>query len=95
MLIRVEDTANYLSDELKNLGAYEIEKTFVRFVNENKINLNDLSEFDTDTNEKYMTLYELYPFEEFDSAAIEIYRNENLESMLADFIRDNVSDFIN
>lgn len=85
-------TAPYLSDALKEIGALETEKDFTQFVLDNEIDLNDLSEFKINTDENFMQKHAMYPFEEFDNLYAENYTIENLDELIADYIREHITE---
>ena len=59
--------APFVSEALLAVGATEVNEKFVSFVEENKIDLNDLSSFDSRTLEQFSAQYTRYPFDDFDN----------------------------
>lgn len=85
------ETAPYLSEALKQTGAAKTEEILAGFVLENKIDLHDLSGFDSIKGYEEKT--KTYPFDDFDHQFTENYEIENLDTLNAKFIREHISDF--
>jgi len=82
------DFAPLISKCLEEVGAMEHKKLYDSFINDNKINVNDLSFFKIDYLEEFKDKVEAYPFDEFDDEYsqldeledfIEKYYNEKLK----------------
>lgn len=87
------NTAPYLSDALKAIGAPKMAALFAGFVETHGIDTSDLSAFVLETEEELDEKFALYLFEEFDSDFTEVYQSENLEALCASFIRDHIGEF--
>ena len=78
-------------------GAYALfradyhKELYDSFIKDNGIDLNNLQKFSYESEEQYDSLYEQYPFDEFDET---FYAEvESFENHLAAFIRDNINSF--
>lgn len=82
--------APFMSEYLAAIGAEEHKILYGKFIEENNIDLSDLSSFDIDSNEDYIALTQRYPFDEFDDT---FYELESLKPLLIQYIRNNLNDF--
>lgn len=82
--------APILADCLEAISADDHRALFVRFAEENKINLNDLSSFDIESEYDFAEQMERYPFDEFDDA---FYALDSIQDLLPDYIRAHISEF--
>lgn len=64
--------APYVSEALRTIGADKHAEMYDSFISDNRIDLTDLSEFDTDSIDKYSVLSQKYPFDDFDDAFIKL-----------------------
>lgn len=79
--------APYVADSLKRIGAEELSNLFKSFVNENNIDLYDLSSFDSDTTEEYQYQTKRYEFDSFDDSYNEY---EDINELLIKYVKDNI-----
>ncbi len=82
--------APYISEYMSVVGANEHKKLFDKFVNDNNIDLCNLSSFDVDDVDEYEEQTERYPFDDYDDA---FYDMEPLETYLKQFIKEHIEDF--
>lgn len=82
--------APYVCEALEKIGAAEHLELMQQVLAENEVNLNDLSDFDTQDLVAFSKLYDRYHFETFDGAY------ESLPSMpelIRNFIKAHIEDF--
>ena len=84
--------APLVGESLKAIGAKEYNELYNDFVNENKIDLTDLSSFITNDADNYEKQYDRYDFEKFDNAFCELLEEKSLDSILAKYVRENMED---
>lgn len=82
--------APYVSEALRTIGADKHAEMYDSFISDNRIDLTDLSEFDTDSIDKYSVLRQKYPFDDFDDAFIKLGL---LRPYLEEYIRENLNEF--
>ena len=82
--------APYVSEALRTIGADKHAEMYDSFISDNRIDLTDLSEFDTDSIDKYSVLSQKYPFDDFDDAFIKLGL---LRPYLEEYIRENLNEF--
>jgi len=82
--------APVISEYMGIIGANDHKKLYDDFVNNNEIDLTDLSFFDVHTVEDFKEKTQKYPFYEFDNA---FYDMEELAIPLTEFARQNLADF--
>lgn len=84
------DYAPYVVESLDRIKAVETSQMFQKFIEENQIDLNDLSSFIISDVDEFETQNKRYPFDSFDDKYYENYVNENLQDLLADYVRNNI-----
>ena len=82
--------APYVSEYMGVIGANEHKKLYDDFINENKIDLNELSSFDIKSIRDYEKQTKRYPFDDFDNAYYEL---KPLEGYLTEFAKAHIEDF--
>ena len=82
--------APLMSEYLALIGADEHQRLYDTFVEENGINVSDLSGFDSEDWEDFDAQYDKYPFDDFDDA---YYDMEPLETYLTKYARENLAQF--
>lgn len=82
--------APWVSTSMNIIGAVEHQRLYDNFVQENGIDLNDLSFFDVQKVSEFQEKTKRYPFDQYDHA---FYQMESLESYLKRYIRENLTDF--
>lgn len=87
------DTAPYLEKALSAVGAERHWEQFHDFMESNRIDVNDLSDFILEDIDEFEEKCELYAFDEFDTAFYELEAEESLEALSAAYIRNHLSDF--
>lgn len=87
------DTAPYLEKALSAVGAVRHWEQFHDFMESNRIDVNDLSDFILEDVEEFEEKCELYAFDDFDNAFYELEAEESLEALSAAYIRNHLSDF--
>lgn len=84
------EVAPYISEYLGVIGAMEHKELFDNFIEENQIDVNDLSSFMCEDVEEFSEQTKRYPFDDFDDA---FYELESLEEYLTSFIKNNIEEF--
>ncbi len=84
------ETAPLLSDCLEEIAALDHKALFDGFVQENGIDVNDLSSFVSNSVEEYLSQTRRYPFEAFDAAFLVL---PALSTYLVPYVRANIADF--
>lgn len=82
--------APFISGCLETIGAFEHKKLYDDFVEQNRIDLTDLSSFDVEDMSEYQKQTERYPFDVFDNA---FYDLPPLEGYLLEYVKQNISEF--
>lgn len=85
-----ENAAYYVCGALGKLGATEHLTLLQQALNENAVDLNDLSAFVTDDVEAFSKLYEQYDFEAFDSAYESL---PSVPDLIRSYIQAHMEDF--
>lgn len=75
---------------LEFINAKRHKRLYDNFIKKNKIDVNNLSSFNSDTDEEFIEQYERYPFDKFDKS---FYQMEPLEKYLTAFVRENINSF--
>ena len=83
-------SAPYVCEALEKLGAEEHLNLLQQDLEQNKVDLNDLSAFITDDLEVFSKLYEQYDFESFDS---EYVRLPSIPDYIRAYIQSNAENF--
>lgn len=86
-------SAPFLLSALDTLGSVRFKEELSRFISENNVDLNNLERFSVDDVNEYIENTKLLPFDDFDSKYQELYQEENLNEILAAFIRTNIDAF--
>lgn len=79
--------APYVIDSFNTINAPKVSELFSKFVEENKIELNDLSSFLINSIKEYKAQTERYPFDDFDNCYYEI---DHITELLIEYIRNNI-----
>ena len=79
--------AQYVSNDLKEIGATEMQAHYTRFITQNGIDVTQMDSFRIIGIFDYLEQYERFPYEAFDNTFSEIYHNENLSDMLLAYVR--------
>lgn len=87
------NSAPYLAEALKAVGAPKMEALFTGFVGRHGIDISGLGGFILVTEEDFDEKYSQYPFEEFDCGFAAVYQAENLEALCAAFVREHIAGF--
>ncbi len=82
--------APMLSDCLEEIGALDHKTLFDQFIQQNEIDVNDLSSFVSNSVEEYLSQTKRYPFEAFDAAFWDL---PALGTYLVPYVRANLSAF--
>ena len=83
--------APMISECLKEINAKQHKKHFDKFINENKIDVNNLEEFIVNDIDEFEEKNKSKPFDEFDSKFYELYREENLEVLITEYAEKSFS----
>ncbi len=81
--------APYVVESMEKLGKPEIAALYRNFIEENKIDVHDLSEFDMEAAESFAELNDRYPFDDFDEA---FYVFEDIRDEAAPYLREHLSE---
>ena len=84
------DLAPMLADCLGEISAFDHKALFEGFVQDNGIDVNDLSSFLIDDVNDYPAQTERYPFDAFDRA---FYELKPIQELLPSYVRSHVSEF--
>ncbi len=79
-----------LSSSLEEIGAFEHKVLYDKFIQENKIDVNDLSSFDIDDVDEFEEQTKRYPFEQFDDAFLDI---KPICEYLTEYVKKNITQF--
>lgn len=79
--------APYVEESLNRIGATQISNLFKTFVNENNIDLSDLSSFMCNSIEEYQSKTERYDFDSFDDS---YYEHGDVNELLIKYVKDNI-----
>ena len=79
--------ARYVSGALEEVGAFEMQKHYSSFVNQNEIDVTQMDSFRIGSVQDYVKQFESFPYEDFDNTFSEIYGKENLGEMLLSYVR--------
>ena len=82
--------APMLADCLDEISASDHKALFERFVQDNGIDVNDLSSFRIDDINDYPAQTERYPFDAFDRA---FYELKPIQELLPSYVRSHISEF--
>ncbi len=82
--------APFVSEYMAVIGADEHKRLYDDFVQQNGIDLCELSSFDVDDLEEFAEQYDRYPFDDYDDA---FYEAEPLETYLTKYARENLNYF--
>ena len=82
--------APFVSEYMAVIGADEHKRLYDDFVQQNGIDLCELSSFDVDDLEEFAEQYDRYPFDDYDDA---FYEAEPLETYLTKYAREHLNDF--
>lgn len=84
------EIAPELVDRLSEIGAVEHKALFESFINENAIDVNDLSSFVIDDVDEFETQAERYPFDDFDNAFFDL---APIQELLVPYLKEHISEF--
>ena len=81
------ECAPFISKALEAIGASDIKKLFDKFIEENNIDVNDLSSFKISSFEEFAEQTKRYDFDSFDT---QFYDDENLYQQIIDYSRKHI-----
>ena len=84
------ELAPYVSECLEEVGATEHKELFDNFISDNSIDINSLDYFEIDNLDEYAEKAELYDFDAFDDAYMEL---PYLTDTIVEYIRENINEF--
>lgn len=87
------ETAPYVSDCLKTIGAEEFDRLLGRFVEANRIDLRDLHSFAVRSVKEFEAQTKRYPFDDFDDAYYALYEKKPLDKQLVQYVRLHLEEF--
>ncbi len=82
-----KECAPFVRDALNEIGATQLSDYFIKFVNENNIDVNDLSRFNIQSVDEFAALSESCDFDKFDDR---FYEDEDLHQQILDYARENI-----
>ena len=83
-------TAPYLSETLEIIGAIKHKEHFDKFIDDNNIDVNDLSMFECEGVDEFEEKTKIFDFDEFDS---KFYEMGSIEEYLVKYARENIDKF--
>jgi len=83
-------SASYVCEALKKLGAEEHLNLLQQNLEQNKVDINDLSSFVTDDLDAFSKLYNQYNFDSYEN---EYYNMSSIPDYIRTYIRDHAEDF--
>ena len=85
------ECAPYISNALATVGALELKTLFDNFINENKIDVNDLSSFKISSIHEYEAQTDRFDFDGFDD---KFYEDENIHQQIIDYSRKHIEQLL-
>ena len=89
-----KEFAPNISNYLEQIKALKHKKQFDKFIKTNKINLNELEQYETDSIEDFIDKYDDLPFEDFDREYYELEQEESITNLLIDYTKANYNKII-
>lgn len=83
-------TAPYLSEALEIIGAIKHKEHFDKFIDDNNIDVNDLSMFECEDVDEFEEKTKIFDFDKFDEKFYEI---GSIEEYLVKYARENIDKF--
>lgn len=83
--------APYISESLAAVGAVDLQKFFDTFVEENEIDVKDLSSFKVKSYDEFEAQTERFGFDSFDDA---FYEDEIFHQQLIEYCRNNIEQLL-
>lgn len=81
------ECAPFVSDALEAIGAVKLQEQYNQFIEDNQIDVHDLSSFKVDTIDAYIEQTERFDFDSFDNA---FYEEGEFYQQLIDYARANI-----
>lgn len=81
--------APYVVESMEKLGKPEIAALYRAFIEENKIDVHDLSEFDIEKADDFADKEDHYPFDDFDN---EFYTFSDIRDEAAPYLREHIGE---
>lgn len=81
------ECAPFISKALEAIGALELKNLFDKFIEENNIDVNDLSSFKISSFEEFAEQTKRYDFDSFDN---QFYDDENFYQQMIDYSRKHI-----
>ena len=81
--------APILSASLDEVNAKEHKYHFDNFIEQNKIDVNDLNSFKSEDEDEFIEQYDKYPFEDFDMKFYDIDKTEKLCDLIIEYAKNN------
>ena len=85
------ECAPYISDALEVIGAAELRDIFIKFVEDNQIDVNDLSSFKVESVDEYIEQTKRYDFDSFDD---QFYKDENIHQLIIEYARKHIEQIL-
>ena len=83
-----------ISNYLEQIKALKHKEQFDKFIKANKINLNELEQYETDSIEDFIDKYDDLPFEDFDREYYELEQEESITNLLIEYTKTNYNKII-
>ena len=83
-------TAPYLSEALEIIGAIKHKEHFDKFIDDNNIDVNDLSMFECEDVDEFEEKTKIFDFDKFDE---KFYELGSIEEYLVKYARENIDKF--
>ena len=89
-----KEFAPNISNSLEEINAIKHKEQFDKFIKANKINLNELEQYETDSIEDFIDKYDDLPFEDFDREYYELEQEESITNLLIEYTKTNYNKII-
>lgn len=81
--------APMISNSLEQIKADKHKKQFDNFIKQNNIDINNLDSFVSEDVDDFITKYDDYPFDDFDSEFYELEQTESLYNLTLEYAKNN------
>lgn len=85
------ECAPFMAEAFDTIGAKELKQLYENFVQENNIDVSDLSSFKITKVDEYEAQTKRYDFDNFDNA---FYENEDFHQQIIDYCRENIEEIL-
>ncbi len=85
------ECAPYISEALGAIGANSLKSLFDNFIEDNGIDVNDLTSFEISDIDEYEAQTQRFDFDSFDD---KFYEDENFHQLIIDYARKNIDNIV-